>query len=112
MEAQKQHIQGSCLGLFEVDIRGGVGMKFPISVVKGPFCSFSEAPPSNLGGTGTPFSPDLHQDPSKDPKIHNGGPAWCCSELTVGSGGTWAPSSEVAGFLGPSLIFAPEDLSR
>lgn len=58
--------QRACLGLLEADIRGRVGLSFPISMVGNPFCSSLEAPPGNLGGPGTPASLVLSQAPSDD----------------------------------------------
>lgn len=69
MEVWKQHIWGHHLGLLEVDIRGRVGLRFPVSVVGRPFCSSSEAPAWSLGGPGTLPCPDLSQAPSDDPKL-------------------------------------------
>lgn len=65
----RNKIQGPCLWVLEFDIRGQVGLRFPISVVKGPFWSFSETPPWNLRGPGTPSSPHLSQVPSEDLKL-------------------------------------------
>lgn len=69
MEVQKQHIQGLDLGLFEADIRGEVGLSFPVSGIGSSFCSSSETPAWNLGEPRTPPSPYLSQASSGDPEL-------------------------------------------